>query len=69
MYNPYEFIDVEEEKDYMCNAGAIVCETVAQGDYIIAGNIALGLPSLSDVIKKIKEGRVACLPNSQQILN
>ena len=56
MFRPYSFIDAEEEKGYMCNAGAIMCETVAQGDYIIAGKMALGLPSIEEVLNMFKKG-------------
>jgi hypothetical protein len=56
MFKPYSFIDAEEEKGYVCNAGAIMCETVAQGDYIIAGKMALGLPSIEEVLNMFKKG-------------
>lgn len=54
MFQPYEFIDAEEEKDYMCNKAAVVCETVAQKDYIIAGMYGMKLPSILDVYKRLK---------------
>ena len=53
-YAPYSFVDIEEENDYSFNKAAIMCETVAQGDYIIAGNIAMNLPSITGVINKLK---------------
>ena len=54
MFQPYEFIDAEEEKDYMCNKAAVICETVAQRDYIIAGMYGMKLPSILDVYKRLK---------------
>jgi DNA polymerase elongation subunit (family B) len=56
MYNPYEFVDADEEKDYMCNKVAVVCETVAQRDYIIAGNIGMKLPNINQVMNILKNG-------------
>lgn len=58
MYQPYEFIDAEEEKDYMCNKIAVICETVAQEDYIIAGMYSMGLPSILDVYNKLQERKM-----------
>ena len=54
MYNPYEFVDADEEKDYICNKVAVVCETVAQRDYIIAGNIGMKLPNINQVMNILK---------------
>ena len=53
-FEPYDFIDAGEEKDYSCNKMAIMCETVAQGDVIIAGRMSLGLPDVNGVIKLLK---------------
>jgi DNA polymerase elongation subunit (family B) len=58
-YQPYSFVDIEEEKDYSYNKAAIMCETVAQKDFIIAGNIAMKLPSILEVTEMLKE-RVNC---------
>lgn len=56
-YKPYEFLDADESTDYMCNKVAVMCETVAQGDYIMAGNMSLGLPDVFDTIKLLQEGK------------
>jgi hypothetical protein len=54
MFSPYEFIDAEEEADYMCNKVAVMCETVAQGDFIISGMMSMGLPGVDKVLSILK---------------
>ena len=53
IYRPYEFID-DEATDYYCNKVGVVCESVAQGDYIIAGNIGLKLPNATQILELLR---------------
>ena len=72
LFAPYTFIDAEEEADYMCNKVAIMCETVAQGDFIIAGSMSMGLPSVLNVMNKLKGRKsewIVNIENSLPILN
>lgn len=57
MFSPYEFIDTEEEADYLCNKTAVMCETVAQGDFVLSGMMSMKLPSVLDVIDMLKKRR------------
>ena len=52
-YKPYEFID-DEASDYYCNKVAVMCETVTQRDFIIAGKIGLNLPDIHQVIEMLR---------------
>ena len=52
-YKPYSFID-DESSDYYCNKVAVMCETVTQRDFIIAGKIGLGLPDMCQVIELLR---------------
>ena len=54
MFSPYVFIDAEEEADYMCNKVAVMCETVAQGDFILSGMMSMGLPNVTEVLSILK---------------
>ena len=58
MFSPYEFIDAEEEADYMCNKTAVMCETVAQGDFILSGMMSMNLPGITEVIARLKNKRI-----------
>ncbi len=56
MYSQYTFIG-DDKATYRFNPVATLLETVAQGDYVIAGEIALGLPSFDEMRDKmIKDG-------------
>ena len=48
MYDAYELFK-GEEATYMCNKAAVLAETIAQRDFILAGNIGFGLPTTSEV--------------------
>ena len=48
MYDAYELFK-GEEATYMCNKAAVLAETIAQRDFILAGSIGFGLPTTSEV--------------------
>ena len=48
MYDAYELFKWEEAT-YMCNKAAVLAETIAQSDFILAGSIGFGLPTTSEV--------------------
>lgn len=52
-YDQYKFIDDDASK-YKVNKAALMLETVSQGDYMIAGEIACGLPSIQELEKELE---------------
>ena len=48
-YEQYDFLDREDAANYKMNKAALMMETVLQGDYMIAGEISLGLPSITEL--------------------
>ena len=48
MYDAYELFS-GEEATYICNKAAVVAETIAQRDFILAGELAFNLPNAREV--------------------
>lgn len=48
-YEQYDFLDREDAANYKMNKAALMMETVLQGDYMIAGEISLGLPGITEL--------------------
>lgn len=53
-YDSYSLIDDDAAK-YKINKAALVMETVAQGEYLIAGELAFGLPSIGELDRELSE--------------
>jgi len=52
-YEQYSFLDNKDASEYKCNKAALMLETAIQGDYMMVGEIALGLPKLADLEKMV----------------
>ena len=48
MYSAYELFK-GEDATYLCNKAAVLAETIAQRDFILAGSIGFGLPNATEV--------------------
>ena len=51
-YGQYSFMDDDASK-YKVNKAALMMETVSQGDYMLAGEIAFNLPSVQDLEEEL----------------
>lgn len=54
-YSQYNFLDNEEAVSYKMNKAALAMETALQGDYMLAGEIALGLPGITELEQLVLE--------------
>lgn len=54
-YNQYEFVNKAEAADYKMNKAALMLETALQGNFMLTGEIAFGLPDIVELNKLMEE--------------